>query len=183
MIYVQNICLYFTKYDTDIIEWANMLRENGLSPATWIQAAVVSEYKQSRLDIGSVVPITPSKTALFGDDTRSGKYAVGSRLNIRVTRKIVLEALNHIIKENEMTAPVIKMILRKNIGFLSRLPNLPPDPMQLRDFFVRGVGGYAPVQLKTEPSTPIEPLEEAVITPVEQPKPQKKKNPLLAYVN
>jgi len=174
--------LYFTKYDLDILAWVNMLKENQMSPATWIQAVIVSESKKSRLDIGSVVPVPPPppKPSLFGDDTKpTSAYVVGSRLNIRVTRGIVQEALRQIVGENEMTAPIIKMILRKNIGFLSQPPNIPPDPAQLRDFFVRGVGCAIPVQIPKEIRQERPPAN----IPAKNPKKEKKMNPLLAYIN
>ena len=184
---MRSICLYFTKYDTDILAWVNMLRENGLSPATWIQAAIVSEDRQSKLDIGSVVPTPPPspKSALFGDDTRAeGSYVIGSRLNIRVTRKIVQDALGRVVGEREMTAPVIKMILRKNIGFLSQFPNVPPDPMQLQDFFVRGT--MHPPQIKNGINTITAAsfkdennLKREVTEPLKH---TKQKNPLLGYI-
>lgn len=183
---MRSICLYFTKYDIDILAWVNMLRENGLSPATWIQAAIVSEDRQSKLDIGSVVPTSPPKAALFGDDTRrtaNGSYVIGSRLNIRITRKIVQNALGRVVGDDEMTAPVVKMILRKNIGFLSQLPNIPPDPMQLQGFFVRGLVNSSQIKienhleqtktLKNEPKG-----KEA--TPLPN---KREKNPLLSYIN
>ena len=105
-------------------------------------------------------------------------------MNIRVTRKIVQDALGRVVGEREMTAPVIKMILRKNIGFLSQFPNVPPDPMQLQDFFVRGT--MHPPQIKNGINTITAAsfkdennLKREVTEPLKH---TKQKNPLLGYI-
>ena len=40
---VQYLYLYFTKDDSDLLAWANMIKENNLGLSTWIQGILVAE--------------------------------------------------------------------------------------------------------------------------------------------
>ena len=125
-----------------MIEWLNMLQDNGLEPATWVQAALLAELAGQDLDIGGVyVPPTKKKspsTRLFGDDTAhkeaspaygwnvrglGGAFIPGSVYTINVTRPIVLFAIDDCLSGRLMMSKYLRAILRKRIRRLLQPPN------------------------------------------------------------
>lgn len=144
-----------TKKDTDLIEWLNMLQDNGLEPATWVQAALLAELAGQDLDIGGVYVTPPQKKAtsarLFGDDTApkesspvygwnvrglGGAFIPGSVYTINVTRPIVLFAIEDCLSGRLMMSKYLRAILRKRIRRLLQPPNELPKVQDIEDVFI-----------------------------------------------
>lgn len=138
-----------------MIEWLNMLQDNGLEPATWVQAALLAELAGQDLDIGGVyVPPTkkkPHSTRLFGDDTAhkeaspaygwnvrglGGAFIPGSVYTINVTRPIVLFAIDDCLSGRLMMSKYLRAILRKRIRRLLQPPNELPKVQDIEDVFI-----------------------------------------------
>lgn len=144
-----------TKKDSDLIEWLNMLQDNGMEAATWVQAALLAELAGQDLDIGGVY-VPPSKkkstsTRLFGDDTVSkepapaygwnvrgvdGTFIPGSVYTINITRPIVRFAIEDCLSGRLMMSKYLRAILRKRIRHLSQPPNEPPKVQDIEDVFI-----------------------------------------------
>ena len=153
------------KADGDLIYWANMLRENSVSVATWIQAVIVAEANKSLLNVGSIYYLNKVKPVrkpvgrqmqdeeLFGDDTedeqkkpkgRNGwtvrgddnSYIVGSVIVIRVTREAVLGSIKKLKRKKKVSSAYYKAIIRKHLKYV-RSPDdeLLPDPAKAEEIF------------------------------------------------
>ena len=144
-----------TKKDTDLIEWLNMLQDNCMEPATWVQAALLAELAGQDLEIGGVYVPPPKKkpasTRLFGDDTTSkelapsygwnvrgvdGAFIPGSVYTINITRPIVLFAIENCLSGRLMMSRYLRAILRKRIRHLSQPPNELPKVQDIEDIFI-----------------------------------------------
>lgn len=144
-----------TKKDTDLIEWLNMLQDNCMEPATWVQAALLAELAGQDLDIGGVYVPPPKKksasTRLFGDDTVSkelapsygwnvrgvdGAFIPGSVYTINITRPIVLFAIENCLSGRLMMSRYLRAILRKRIRHLVQPPNELPKVQDIEDIFI-----------------------------------------------
>ena len=144
-----------TKKDTDLIEWLNMLQDNGMEPATWVQAALLAELAGQDLDIGGVYVPPPKKkptsARLFGDDTApkepapsygwnvrgiDGAFIPGSVYTINITRPIVLFAIEDCLSGRLMMSRYLRAILRKRIRRLSQPPNELPKVQDIEDVFI-----------------------------------------------
>lgn len=157
-----NIC--FTKKDKDLIAWVNMLIREGLSPASWVQAILLSEVLGLGIDAGGVYVPTSDKgrsarpqssMPMFGDDTvdepvvekddgpsrwekkgDADEYRVGTILSIRVTRGVMSDVLDKLKLHRKRISPYAKAVLRKHIRKLSSGPDQPPAASQIQDLFV-----------------------------------------------
>ena len=120
---VQYLYLYFTKDDSDLLAWANMIKENNLGLSTWIQGILVAEAAKEKLYIGAVHIPTPQETVkrdntqnLWGDDTESENHKIlpgwhvrgqnrsliaGSVLPVKITRPLAQEALFELKKRHK----------------------------------------------------------------------------------
>lgn len=148
---MQTININFTKNDRDLLAWVNMLRDKKLSPATWIQAILLSEALGLDIDAGGVwvseINARPRPGPLmFGDDRASNNansnssspnkvFGPGNRLVIRVTRPIMLALLRDTAKKRSKIGPYTKAVLRKHIRKLPSAPNQPPQDSQIQDIF------------------------------------------------
>lgn len=154
----QYINLYFTKDDKEILAWANLIRENGLSLSTWIQGILVAESIGTDLDIGSIGPpiskplLAQTKPSLFGDDTitektppnstgwnirgKKGELKIGSILTIKVTRPIVQDVILNVKKIHPHLGIYIKFIIRRKLKCSLSTSNRLPNPTDLIDIFI-----------------------------------------------
>lgn len=157
----QYLYLYFSKNDQDVLAWANMIRESGLSLNTWIQGILVADATKEELKIGAVfVPNAPQTdttktsnpmTSLFGDDTtkprktkpsvgwdirgENGTLKSGSILSIKITRPAARAAIDETKKNHKRLGPYIKALIRKNMTTLCAGPNKPPNQADVLDIF------------------------------------------------
>jgi len=149
-----SISIALTKKDSDIIEWLNMLQENQLNPATWVQAVLLAEVAGQDIDVGGVYVVAPKKKTaslgLFGDDTVQkqvstiygwhirgfdGAYVPGSVFNITVTRPIIAYVIENYLCGRRTISRYMKAVLRKHIRRLPSLPNEPPKFLNVEDIF------------------------------------------------
>ena len=154
---VQYLYLYFTKDDSDLLAWANMIKENNLGLSTWIQGILVAEAAKEKLYIGAVHIPTPQETVkrdntqnLWGDDTESENHKIlpgwhvrgqnrsliaGSVLPVKITRPLAQEALFELKKRHKRIAAYVKAIIRQNLEILPSGPNLAPNKTTVIDVF------------------------------------------------
>lgn len=154
---VQYLYLYFTKDDSDLLAWANMIKENNLGLSTWIQGILVAEAAKEKLYIGAVHIPTPQETVkrdntqnLWGDDTESKNHKIlpgwhvrgqnrsliaGSVLPVKITRPLAQEALFELKKRHKRIAAYVKAIIRQNLEILPSGPNLAPNKTTVIDVF------------------------------------------------
>ena len=145
-----------TKKDRDIAAWLNMLTEKKLSPATWVQAVVLSEICGKELDIGSVyVPDKTNRpsTLMFGDDTeeeeeekvkynwatrgKNGEYVVGSVFTMKVTQPIMIYIFETVLNHRKKLGSFIKVMIRKHLRKTSRPMSEPPkNADNINDIFI-----------------------------------------------
>lgn len=151
-----NIC--FLDRDKELIAWANMIRENGQSINTWVQAILLAEAVGENLDAGAVfIPKSKPKAssvsaAMFGDDRSSaeakekkssgwqirgenGEIVAGSIISIRVTRPVMTALLDSLSQSHKRIGPYAKAVVRRKIRKLGSGPDVPPDESQAQDIF------------------------------------------------
>lgn len=171
-----NIC--FSDRDKELITWANMIRDDGQSVNTWIQAVLLAEAVGEPLDAGAVyIPKSRPKAAsagslMFGDDRKSaqsgeekrsgwqirgenGEIIAGSIISIRVTRPVIVSLIDSLLQSHRRLGPYAKAVLRKKIRKLDSGTNVPPDESQVQDIFALYEDRYvtnARPKMQAEPS-------------------------------
>ena len=164
-----NIC--FSEKDKELIAWANMVREDGQSINTWIQAVLLAEAVGENLDAGAVyVPKDkrrPPSSNVFGDyrqpsNTKKkpvsgwqirgadGEFVAGSIISVRVTRPVMVGLIDSLHHSHKRIGPYAKAILRRKIRKLDSGPNIPPDESQIQDIFALADAHQQP---KSKPPT------------------------------
>lgn len=210
-----SIGILITKKDKEIADWLNMLLKEEMNPRTWVQALLLTEIVGKPIDAGGVYipqnvkPSSHNGTLMFGDDTEddemlsttnqgrgrncrgpNGEFVIGSVFTIRITRPIMLNAIEYLKDRNKKIAPYIKFSIRQQLRILPQGPNQPPNERDIQDIFIiyedffskkkrkpQNKEAIAEKQLLTSKPKPVE------ITQLHQAgKPEKKKNPLLNYI-
>ena len=138
----KGIGIVLSDNDTTIIAWLNMLKREGESPRTWIQAILLADSLNQSIDVGTVYvskkkqpkqgkPIPP-KHMMFGDDTidtskknkrsygwnvkgKNNEYVSGNILSFSVSRATIIPVLDDIYSKCSNISSYIKAILRKYI--------------------------------------------------------------------
>lgn len=162
-----NIC--FSDRDKELIAWANMIREDGQSVNSWVQAILLAEAVGADIDAGAVyvpknrVKPAPRGSVMFGDDRKpakpknktasgwqvrgdNGEIVAGSIISIRVTRPVILGLLDNLRQSRSRIGPYAKAILRKRVRKLDAGPNIIPDDTQVQDMFALYEDRYTSLQ-------------------------------------
>jgi len=157
---VLNVVL--TKRDSDLAAWLNMLKREGLSPRTWIQAILLADAVGEPIDAGGVCtkkqpahpPLRPSRhqheTILFGDDseedgqegggpplsTEAFHFQPGQTVVITISRPVIQGLIQDLEDRGKLLSPYVKAVLRKHIRQLKSGPDEPPGTEHIEDLFV-----------------------------------------------
>lgn len=142
-----NIGIYIGPEDSDIAAWFNLLQENKLNRARWVQGLFAAYAMQKSLPIGTVNPYAPlirneevgesrGEDQLFGLGSSQSEilkrdrygygwqirgphreFIIGSVINISISKAEILPVIEEAWKNGHRLATFLKALIRKNLTY------------------------------------------------------------------